>query len=161
MDVLCVASDDPILNAVPISDMVEALGGKVLCAQDKLDQLAENISIGAMTADVALRFFQRTPHKVVITGGDRADIQLTALQTSTRCLILTGDLYPNERILTRAEELGVPVILVSQDTFTTAETCDRLRWHMSLNSEHKIARAVEIVDRCMDWKRLQENLGMD
>ena len=92
----------------------------MLCAGDKLDQLAEHFSIGAMNVDAALRFFRRVPNKAVITGGDRADIQLAALQTSTRCLILTGDLYPNERILTRAEEMGVPVVLVSQDTSTVA-----------------------------------------
>jgi hypothetical protein len=160
VDVLGMAPEDTTLDAVPVSELVEALEGKVLCAGDKLDQLAEHFSIGAMNADAALRFFRRVPNKAVITGGDRADIQLAALQTSTHCLILTGDLYPNERILTRAEELGVPVVLVTQDTSTTAEICEQLRGHLSLQSERKINRVIELMDECMDWDLLRKGIGI-
>ena len=152
--------DDSVLGAVPISELVEALDGKVLCGGDMLDGLVEHFSIGAMNPDAALRFFQRVPNKAVITGGDRADIQLAALQTSTRCLIFTGDLYPNERILMRAEELGVPVILVPHDTSTTAEICEELHGHLSLHSERKIARASELIEECMDWDTLWRGLGI-
>ena len=58
-----------------------------------------------------MTYFRRKPNKAVITGGDRADIQLAALETSTRCLILTGNLYPSPAVLNRAEELCVPVLL--------------------------------------------------
>ncbi len=158
VDVLGCAPDDTILNAVPVSELVEGLDGKVLCAGDKLNQLAEHFSIGAMNVEAALRFFRRLPNKAVITGGDRADIQIAALQTSTRCLILTGDLYPNERILTRAEEMGVPVILVGQDTSTVAAICEQLRGHLSLQSEQKTARAIELMDGCMNWELLRKRL---
>ena len=161
VEVLGVVPDDAVLSAVPVSKLVEALDGKVLCCGDKLDKLVERFSIGAMNAEAALRFFQRVPRKAVITGGDRADIQLAALQTSTHCLILTGDLYPNERILSRAEELGVPVILVAQDTSLTAEVCDRLHGHLSLHMECKINRASELVDECLDWPALNRHLGID
>ena len=160
IEVCGVIPDDATLGAVPVSELVESLEGKVLCGGDKLDTLAEHFSIGAMNAEAALRFFQRVPNKAVITGGDRADIQLAALQTSTRCLVLTGDLYPNERILTRAEELGVPVILVAQDTSAAVETCDRLHGHLSLQSERKIARVSELIDECIDWDLFDTCLGI-
>ena len=160
VEVLGIIPDDTILGAVPVADLVEALDGRVLVGGDKLDVLAEHFSIGAMSEEAALRFFQRIPNQAVITGGDRADIQLAALQTSTRCLILTGDLYPNERILTRAEELGVPVILVGQDTSTTIEICEHLRGHLTLQSERKIARASEITGACMNWDLLHKRLGI-
>ena len=114
-----------------------------------------------MNPDAALRFFQSVPNKAVITGGDRADIQLAALQTSTRGLILTGDLYPNERILTRAEELGTVVLLVPHDTATTVERCEQLHGHMSLRSERKIARVSELIEECVDWGTLRKNLGIN
>jgi len=160
VDVLGMIPDDAILGAVPLSELVEELGAKVLCGGDRLDGLVEHFSIGAMNPEAALRFFQRVPNKAVITGGDRADIQLAALQTSTRALILTGDLYPSERILTRAEELGVPVLLVPYDTSTTAERCDELHGHMSLHSERKIARVSELIEECVDWGTLRRNLGL-
>jgi len=160
VEVLGVVPDDSVLGAVPVSDLVDALDGSVLCCGDKLDGLVERFSIGAMTAQTALRFFQRVPNKAVITGGDRADIQLAALQTSTRCLILTGDLYPNERILARAQELGVPVILVAYDTSPTAEICDRLQGRFGLQNERKIARVNELVDKHLDWDALNKGLGI-
>jgi len=59
--------------------------------------------VGAMNVDSALAHFRRQPNKAVITGGDRPDIQLAALETSTRCLILTGNLPPNPLIIGRAK----------------------------------------------------------
>lgn len=160
IEVLCVLPEDTILNAVPIAEIIRALNGKVLCAGNNLDQLVEHFSIGAMNVEAAVPFFQRVPHKAVITGGDRADIQLAALQTSTRCLLLTGDLYPNERILVRAEELGVPVVLVSQDTSATIAACERLQGHLTLNSAHKVARARDLIGKGMNWELLKKQTGL-
>jgi len=94
-------------------------------------------------------------------GGDRPDIQLAALQTSTRCLILTGNLYPNERLLTLAEAKGAPVLLVDKDTATTAEICERLHGHLSLHSERKIARAAEMFENSIDWNAMSAALGLE
>jgi len=160
VDVCGVIPDDAMLSAVPVNELVEALGGKVLCCADKQDTLVEHFSIGAMKVEAAQRFFQRIPNKAVITGGDRADILIAALETSTRCLILTGNIYPNERILARAEEIGVPVVLVAQDTSSAVEICDRLHGHLSLNSERKIERIRELLDKCINWDALYRCCGI-
>jgi len=160
IEVFGVLPNDVVLGAAPISDIVEILNATVLCAPDKLDGLVEHFSIGAMKADAALRVFQRVPHKGVITGGDRSDIQLAALQTSTRCIVLTGALHPNERILTQAEEQGVPVLLTDKDTSTTAELCERLHGRLSLNSERKIARVDEVLEPNINWDGLYAALGL-
>ncbi len=132
IDVLGIIPEDKTLGAVPLAEMVEALDAQMLTGDTAKDILIERFSIGAMNVDAALRYFRRTQNKAVITGGDRPDIQLAALETSTICLILTGDLYPNERILARAEELGVPVVLTPYDTLETVDRCDRLAGHLSL-----------------------------
>jgi len=160
VDVFGIVPEDPILNAVPIRQIVDALHGRVLCCGDKLDQLVERFSIGAMNVDAALRFFLRQRNKAVITGGDRADIHLAALETSTRCLILTGGLYPNERILARAEELGVPVIVVDVDTSTVADVCDDLQGHRSLLSAQKIDRVASLVATRLDWALVHRKIGI-
>lgn len=49
--------------------------------------MVEHLMIGAMDVDSALTYFRRKPNKAVITGGDRPDIQLAALETSTKCTI--------------------------------------------------------------------------
>ena len=67
------------------------------------------LTVGAMTADAALSRFRRSSNKAVITGGDRTDIQLAALETSTTCLILTGNLRPSPLVIKQAEEFGIAV----------------------------------------------------
>ncbi|MCL5026353.1 MAG: AAA family ATPase, partial [Chloroflexi bacterium] len=80
---------DPLLNAITVGELASLLRGRILCRPDKQDELVETFAIGAMTADSALRYFLRSPNKAVITGGDRSEIQLAALQTSTKAIILT------------------------------------------------------------------------
>jgi len=160
IEVLGIIPEDRVLGAVPLSELVEALNGRVLCGESSGEVLIEQFSIGAMNVDAALRFFRRTPNKGVVTGGDRADIQMAALETSTKCLILTGDLYPSDRILARAEEKGVPVVLVSTDTRTTVDTCESLAGQLSLNNETKLARVAELVEQELDFDDLYARLGI-
>ena len=155
-----IIAEDPVLGAVPVRDIAETLGAKILCCEDKLEELVERLMIGAMNMDSAIRHFRRVPNKAVITGGDRADIQLAALETSTHCLILTGDLYPNDVILGRAQEKEVPVLVVRSDTLQTVEQCERLFGHLSLNSERKLHRVEEIVETEISFQRLYKAMGL-
>jgi BioD-like phosphotransacetylase family protein len=159
VDVLGIIAEDSVLSAIPVSDLVQTLAAQVLCGADHLEGLIEHFSIGAMTVDAALPYFRRFPNKAVIVGGDRADIQLAALETSTRCLILTGDLYPSERILARAEEAGVPVLLAAMETSAVVEACEQLHGWLSLHNEAKIARANELVAKNLDWEMLAAKTG--
>src|SRR3989338_1531920 len=118
---LGIIQKDPILGAVPIREIVSALNGKVLCCEDRVDELIEHFMIGAMNVESALSYFSKVSNKAVITGGDRSDIQLAALETPTKCLILTGGFYPNDVILSRARETETPVIVVKKDTAWAGE----------------------------------------
>lgn len=151
---------DPILGAVPIREIVDTLRGKILCCEDKADELIEHFMIGAMNVESALSYFRRVTNKAVITGGDRSDIQLAALETPTKCLILTGELYPDASILGRAQEMGVPVVVVRSDTAVTLEACENLSGYVSLHSKSKIQRAAEVVAREIDFKTIYEQLGL-
>ncbi len=157
---LGVVQKDPILSAVPIREIVTALNGKVLCCNDKLDELIEHFMIGAMNMESAIRYFRKINNKAVITGGDRSDIQLAALETSTKCLILTGELYPDASILGRAQESGVPVVVVRADTASAVEVCEGLAGYVSLHSISKVQRAAEVVENELDFKTIYERLGM-
>jgi len=157
---LGVIQKDPILGAVPINEIVGALNGKVLCCEDKVNELIEHFMIGAMNVESALSYFRKVSNKAVITGGDRSDIQLAALETPTKCLILTGGLYPDASILGRAQEVGVPIIVVRADTANTLEVCENLSGFVSLHSRSKIQRAAEVVEREIDFKTVYEQLGL-
>ncbi|MBI2954726.1 MAG: phosphotransacetylase family protein [Chloroflexi bacterium] len=151
---------DKLLMAITVRELARLLNGEILCAGDKQDELVENFTIGAMNVDTALKYFLRTSNKAVITGGDRADIQLAALQTSTKCIILTGNLYPDTIILGRAAETGIPMILVKSDTMTTVAAVERALGHIRISSERQIGSLVEMIRTEVDLGALRQSLEL-
>ena len=101
--------------------------------------LVEHLLIGAMGADAALSHFRRRTNKAVFTGGDRVDLQLAALETSTSALVLTGNIRPAASVIDRAEDRQVPIILVTDDTLTTVERAEGIFGHIRFKQEAKIA----------------------
>lgn len=158
--VLAVLPQERLLLSVSVGDLKEFLSGKVLCCPDKMDELVEHLMVGAMSVDSALSYFRRKPNKAVITGGDRPDIQLAALETSTKCVILTGNLQPSPIILGRAEEVGVPMILVRQDTLTAVEVIERFFGKTRFHLEKKVHRFEEMLEDRFDFDRLYEALQL-
>jgi uncharacterized protein len=145
----CVTSDK-VLSSVSIKEMAKHLDGKILSAKDKSDELVETFMLGAMGQEQALKFFKMKANKAVITGGDRADIQLAALETNTRCLILTGNFQPSSVALGRAEEIGVPMILVKYDTLTTVEKLNEIIGHAGFHELKKIDKIIQITKEFID-----------
>lgn len=131
---------DQLLSSVTVREIIDQLGGSVLCGEDGLDNLVESFMVGAMGQEKALRFFRRRAHKAVVTGGDRADVQMAALETSTAVLVLTGNMPPSPTVLGRACDLGVPMILVDTDTLSAVEHLDLLFGHVRLHGPGKADR---------------------
>jgi hypothetical protein len=138
---------DQTLGSVTVAEIVEALGATVLSGADRLDAAVETFMVGAMGQEKALRFFRRKARKAVITGGDRADVQLAALETSTTCIVLTGNVPPSPVVLARAEELGVPVLSVEGDTLGAVERMETLLGRMHVHDAAKAARIREMLER--------------
>ncbi len=159
--VYAVLPEDKMLMAATVGDLVERLGGRVISGQDRMDELVENVMVGAMSVENALNYFRRKPNKVVITGGDRPDIQLAALETSTKCLVLTGNLYPSPLILGRAEELGVPVVLVQQDTLSAAGLVEQAFTEVQFHQEKKIRRFERMLEANLKYAELKRDLGLE
>jgi hypothetical protein len=131
---------DPLLSSVTVREIVDALGGNVLCGGEGLDSPVESFMVGAMGQEKALRFFRRKARKAVVTGGDRADVQMAALETSTVALILTGNMPPSPAVAARADELGVCTLVVDTDTLTAVEQLDTLFGHVRLHGPGKADR---------------------
>lgn len=149
---------DILLDSITVRQLNEILNGHVLCCEEGLDEFIENFSIGAMDVDSALKYFRRTPNKAVITGAHRSDIQLAALETSTRCIILTGGLYTNDVILGKAKISGVPVISVQDDTFSTVEKIESVLGKIRIREQRKVDKTREIMKKDFDFKRLMKAL---
>jgi uncharacterized protein len=160
LPVLGVLPKDPLLAAPTVAELAEGLQAEILSGADKTGELVEHMLVGAMSAETALTYFRRQANKAVITGGDRADIQLAALETSTRCLILTGNLYPSPVVLNRADELGVPVLLADMDTLRAIEVVEGYLGRGRVQQPQKVDRFVKLLNENLNFAALYENLGL-
>jgi hypothetical protein len=149
---------DRALEAVTVRQLAEILNGHVLCCEDKLDEFVENFSVGAMDVDSALAYFRRVRNKAVITGAHRSDIQLAAMETSTRCIILTGGLASNDVVIGKAQAKGIPIISVSDDTFTTIDKIEVRMGKTSIREKRKVERVKELMDVEFDMKRFLKSM---
>ena len=151
--VLGVIPDDPQLGAVNVAELTEELSATVASEGDP-NRLIEHLTIGAMGADTALQFFRRKPNKAVITGGDRADLQIAALETSTSCLVLTGNVRPAQTVLDRAAQRGVTVLTVTGDTMSVVQRAEGLLGRMRFGRGETHARFSQLAADNIDMQRL-------
>jgi BioD-like phosphotransacetylase family protein len=149
-----------VLLSVSVRELAEGVKGEILCAERALEELVEHLLVGAMSVDSALTYFRRRPNKAVITGGDRPDIQLAAMETSTRCLILTGNIRPGSQIISRAEEQGVPIVLTRHDTMTAIERIEGFFGKTRFHQDKKVKRFEELLGEHMDFKALYKLMGL-
>jgi BioD-like phosphotransacetylase family protein len=158
--VLGLIAEDPQLAGVTVGDLYEHLGGQYLGPAAARERLVESLMIGAMGAEAALSHFRRRPNKAVFTGGDRSDLQLAALETSTAALVLTGNIRPSAAVIDRAEERGVPIILLADDTLTAVERAEGIFGRIRFKQAAKISRFTALLDQNFDFARLYDELGL-
>jgi BioD-like phosphotransacetylase family protein len=158
--VLGVLPRSPLLRSVTVEELERRLQARVLCSRDRLDLLVETLSIGAMNVNSAMEFFRRRRNMAVVTGADRTDIQLAALEASTQCLILTGVGEPLPQLISRAEELEVPVLKVDHDTLTTVEVIEAAIGQVRLHEAVKATHAIRLVEENCHFERLFARLGL-
>lgn len=150
-----------LLRSVSVGELVSQLKAEVLCRADRLDLMVESLSIGAMNVNSALKYFRKGRNMAVVTGGDRTDIQLAALETSTQCLILTGQMPPSPDILSRAEDLEIPILSVDLDTLSTVEIVDRAFGQVRVKEPVKVEYICNSMAENFDSDRLMTELGLE
>ncbi|HBE94710.1 MAG TPA: hypothetical protein DD766_00515 [Desulfovibrio sp.] len=160
IEVFGVVPHDAFMSGVKVSELAERLGGRIITAPNKADRLVDTFLIGTMQVENFLTHFQRHKNAAVIVGGDRADLQLVALEGNCPCLVLTGNLYPNDIIMTRAEVLGVPMIVVRGDTFSTAKLMETVQATQKLRAQVKINHGAQLINSSVDFPALKKKLGL-
>lgn len=150
-----------LLRSVSVHELVQLLKAEVLCRADRLDLMVESLKIGAMNVNSALKYFRKGRNMAVVTGGDRTDIQLAALETSTQCLILTGQVPPSADIISRAEDMEIPILSVDLDTLTTVEIVDRAFGQVRVNEPIKVQCMNQLMEKHFDVDRLLVDLGLE
>lgn len=148
-----------LLRSASVGELAHRLKAEVLCRPDRLDLMVESLTIGAMNVNAAIKYFSERRNMAVITGGDRSDIQMAALESNTHCLILTGHIPPLQMVLSRAEELEVPVLSVDLDTLTTVEIIEHTLGQVRLQEPIKVEYMIQLMQQHFDSNRLLSLLG--
>ncbi|MEM7769903.1 MAG: phosphotransacetylase family protein [Cyanobacteria bacterium P01_E01_bin.6] len=149
-----------VLRSVSVSELVKQLQAEVLCCPNRLDLMVESLKIGAMNVNSALKYFRKARNMAVVTGGDRTDLQLAALETSTHCLILTGHLPPTDTVCSRAEDLEIPILSVDLDTLTTVEIIDNTFGQVRLQEPIKVECIREMMAQYCNIDSVLESLNL-
>jgi len=158
--VLAALPHSEVLRSVSVAELVHQLRAEVLCCADRADLLVESLKIGAMNVNSALKYFRKAHNMAVVTGGDRTDLQLAALETSTHCLILTGHIPPQKAILSRAEELEIPILAVDLDTLSTVEIIEQAFGKVRIHEPVKAENMRQLIAQKFDSDRLLQQLGL-
>ncbi len=139
IDVLGILPENRALWTLTVGELAAQIQGEIVRGADRTGELVENIMLGAMGVDPGRDYFDRRANKAVILKSERPDMQIAALETSTRCLVLAGKTAPIDAVLFRAEEKKVPVILAKEDVATITTRIESALEKTSFNQASKLA----------------------
>jgi uncharacterized protein len=148
----------PLLG-ISVSEIAGVLDGNIISNKDKGDGLIENVMLGAMTPDSAEDYFRRKKNKAVVARAERPDMLLAALETSTKCLIVTKQ-RPSASVMVKAEDKGVPVIVVNKDVNEIVSGIQNALEQAKFHQSKKLHELVNIIDRMIDFKSINSALSL-
>jgi BioD-like phosphotransacetylase family protein len=155
-EVLGMVPHDPNLRFVNTDEIARRLGGRSLTDPD-LAQDVRYFVVGAMETEASLRSFRRTPEFALITGGDRTNLHVAALQAAgLRCLILTGNHRPTRGVIEEANHRSIPVILAGQNTMGTATLCSSMLERFWVRPGPSLEYAIAHIRSNIDAERILE-----
>ena len=148
----------------PSVDLIrEELRAEPLNSAPMLQSLVDDVVVGAMSAQNAIKFFQ--PGVLLITPGDREDIVLaacTAIDAQSpgqmAGIVLTGGLRPPESILKIIRTMPIPVLLAQADSYQVASKVHTLTVKTRPSDSEKISLIRDIVAKNINLKKILQAL---
>jgi len=160
VNMLGVLPEDRALFTLTIGELAEHIQGEILNSTEKSAELAENFMLGAMVVDPGPEYFGRKANKAVIIRSERPDMQLAALETSTRCLVLSGNTSPIPDVLKRAEDKKIPIILAAGDTAALVMSIEDALGKTRFHQAKKVSKLSEIMEQHFNFQAVYKGLGL-
>ncbi len=148
--VLGVIPEDRALMSLTVTELVQLLDGEIVSGKQEANTIIENFMLGAMVPDHPGEYFGRKTNKAVILKSERSDMQLSALETPTRCLVLAGKTPPITMVIHKAEEKRVPIIMVKDNVAGVTANIEKAFQNTGLSYE-KLNLAAEITGKYLDF----------
>ena len=143
--VLGAVPEDRRMLAPSVRDLAEHLDGEFLLFPERGDALVEYVMTGGWFLDQGVHVFSRRENKAVVVRGDRPDLQMAALETSTVCLVLTGGMNPIQYVTYHAEQEETPLIMVPHSTLETLQRLHTVERRVSVRHAAKVARYADLM----------------
>lgn len=165
IDVFGVVPFVPILSSPTIKQLREELNGKLLCGEERQNQIVSKILVGAMPPHAAIEYFKDTD--LLITPGNREDLILAAVsgqvsgisdEYGIKGIILTGGVMPDKTVMKFVEKSNIPVLLVESHTYETAQKVNNLMVKIRPEDTEKIKEAENLIQEHVDIERILERL---
>jgi BioD-like phosphotransacetylase family protein len=163
LELLGVIPHQTMLSSPTIGLIREELKAELLNETDGMQNLVDDIAVGAMGAHNALSFFK--PGVLLITPGDREDIILAACtslegpqERMMAGLVLTGDFRPRENVLKVIRTMPIPVMLAGEDSYHVASTVHDLTVKTRPGDFHKIALIRDLIAQNVDVEKILNSL---
>jgi BioD-like phosphotransacetylase family protein len=159
--VLGVLPEDRVLFGLTVGEIAGRIDGKILNDAAKSGEVVENLMLGAMVVDAGPDYFGRRANKAAVLRSNRPDMQLAALETSTRCLVLSGGIEPTYPVLTSAKDKGIPIILTRGDTGSVVNTLEIALGRSRFNQPKKLPRLLQIMEKHFDYRAVEQGLALE
>ena len=150
--------EDRRLVAVTVRAMCEHLDGRFTGWEERSDELVDYVLIGANILDWGVHYFSSRQNAAVLVRGDRPDIQMAALATPIKGMILTEGVEPLEYVHYEADQEEVPVAVVAAGTHDAAAALETLQERSRFDHPDKLTRFRELADERIDFELLREAL---
>lgn len=163
LELLGVLPYQQILTNPTLDCIREELQAEVLTAPGPMNNLVEDVVVGAMGAQNAMSYFKRGV--LLITPGDREDIILaacTGLDANSpdkmAGIVLTGNLRPNPSVLKVIRAMPIPVLLTAEDSYGVASKVHDLIVKTRPSDAEKISLIRDLIAKHVDLDKILKSL---
>ena len=163
LELLGVLPYQKILRNPSMELIREELEAELLNPTANLGAHVDDVVVGAMSAQNAIRFF--APGTLLITPGDREDIVLAACASleardgpRMAGIVLTGGLRPGENILKLIRHIEAPFMLARADSYQVASKVNNLIVKTRPSDSEKISVIRDIVAKNVNVKKIIDSL---
>lgn len=155
--------ENRMLMTISIKDMVEIVKGKIVNNTYDASELIENFMLGSSTFDRGPAYYKRKNNKAVLVWGDRpgvrkaalAGLQVSALATSTRCIVISHNGVPLPNAVQKADEQKVALISAPGTLHEIVDILEKYMASPRYKQEKKLPIVEELINKHIDKHVLQ------
>lgn len=163
IEVLGVIPFEEVLSNPTVSELLEDLGGELLCGEKGLSNVVERFVIGDVVAHEALNHL--VGGTLLIVPGNREDFIFSALsgwvlgiteKYHISGIIATYGKKPAKKVIDVIARAGIPLIVVKRDSFSTAREINNMIFKLRSEDKGKIKKIETLVEKYVDIDKIYD-----